>query len=142
MRMKLSAFIFISVGIMVLTASCGSHRSEVVHVTDVLKVDTTVLNEGASDTLRLGRMRQGEKVVKRLRIENGCGKPLVIVRHSTTCGCVVPEYERRPIPADGSTDIVFTFDSQGEYGWQMKLLDFYLSSSARPLKIYVEAEVE
>ena len=62
--MKLSAFIFISVGIMALTASCGSRRSEVVHVTDVLKVDTTVLNEGASDTLRLGRMRQGEKVVK------------------------------------------------------------------------------
>lgn len=142
MRMKLSAFIFISVGIMVLTASCGSRRSEVVHVTDVLRVDTTVLNEGASDTLRLGRMRQGEKVVKRLRIENGCGKPVVIVRHSTTCGCVVPEYERRPIPAGGSTDIVFTFDSQSEHGWQMKLLDFYLSSSARPLKIYVEAEVE
>ena len=46
MRMKLSAFIFISVGIMALTASCGSRRSEVVHVTDVLKVDTTVLNEG------------------------------------------------------------------------------------------------
>lgn len=127
---------------MALTASCGSRRSEVVHVTDVLRVDTTVLNEGASDTLRLGRMRQGEKVVKRLRIENGCGKPVVIVRHSTTCGCVVPEYERRPIPAGGSTDIVFTFDSQGEHGWQMKLLDFYLSSSARPLKIYVEAEVE
>lgn len=41
-----------------------------------------------------------------------------------------------------SADIVFTFDSQGEYGWQMKLLDFYLSSSERPLKVYVEAEVE
>lgn len=122
--------------------SCGSRRSEVVHVVDVLHVDTTVLSAGAADTLRLGRMRQGEKAVKRLRIENGCDDPLVIVRHSTTCGCVVPEYERRPIAPGGSADIVFTFDSQGEYGWQMKLLDFYLSSSERPLKIYVEAEVE
>lgn len=122
--------------------SCGSRKGEVVHVADILHVDSTVMAEGASDTLRLGRMRQGEKAVKRLRIENGCSKPVVIVRHSTSCGCVVPEYERRPIPAGGSADIVFTFDSQGEYGWQMKLLDFYLSSAARPLKIYVEAEVE
>ena len=125
-----------------VAASCGSRRSEVVHVADVLRVDAGVLADGASDTLRLGRMRQGEKAVKRLRIENGCDKPLVIVRHSTTCGCVVPEYERRPVAPGGSADIVFTFDSQGEYGWQMKLLDFYLSSSERPLKIYVEAEVE
>lgn len=125
-----------------VAVSCGSRRSEVVHVSDVLHVDAAVLADGAADTLRLGRMRQGEKAVKRLRIENGCDKPLVIVRHSTTCGCVVPEYERRPIAPGESADIVFTFDSQGEYGWQMKLLDFYLSSSERPLKVYVEAEVE
>lgn len=125
-----------------VAVSCGSRRSEVVHVADVLHVDAAVLADGAADTLRLGRMRQGEKAVKRLRIENGCDKPLVIVRHSTTCGCVVPEYERRPIAPGESADIVFTFDSQGEYGWQMKLLDFYLSSSERPLKVYVEAEVE
>lgn len=125
-----------------LAVSCGSRRSEVVHVADVLHVDAAVLADGAADTLRLGRMRQGEKAVKSLRIENGCDKPLVIVRHSTTCGCVVPEYERRPIAPGESADIVFTFDSQGEYGWQMKLLDFYLSSSERPLKVYVEAEVE
>ena len=125
-----------------LAVSCGSRRSEVVHVADVLHVDAAVLADGAADTLCLGRMRQGEKAVKRLRIENGCDKPLVIVRHSTTCGCVVPEYERRPIAPGESADIVFTFDSQGEYGWQMKLLDFYLSSSERPLKVYVEAEVE
>lgn len=125
-----------------VAVSCGSRRSEVVHVADVLRVDTAVLADGAADTLRLGRMRQGEKAVKSLRIENGCDKPLVIVRHSTTCGCVVPEYERRPIAPGESADIVFTFDSQGEYGWQMKLLDFYLSSSERPLKVYVEAEVE
>lgn len=135
-------YIISLVAVVVLSVSCGSNRSEVVHVTDVLRVDTTVLRAGTSDTLRLGRMRQGEKVVKSLRIENGCDDPLVIVRHSTTCGCVVPEYERRPIPPGGSADIVFTFDSQGEFGWQMKLLDFYLSSSERPLKIYVEAEVE
>lgn len=125
-----------------LAVSCGSRRSEVVHVADVLHVDAAVLADGAADTLCLGRMRQGEKAVKRLRIENGSDKPLVIVRHSTTCGCVVPEYERRPIAPGESADIVFTFDSQGEYGWQMKLLDFYLSSSERPLKVYVEAEVE
>ncbi len=131
-----------AIAVAAVVASCGSRHAEVVHVTDVLHVDGGVLTEGAADTLRLGRMRQGEKAVKRLRIENGCNEPIVIVRHATTCGCVVPEYERRPIPAGGSTDIVFTFDSRGEYGWQMKLLDFYLSSSARPLKIYVEAEVE
>lgn len=75
MRMKLSAFIFISVGIMALTASCGSRRSEVVHVTDVLKVDTTVLNEGASDTLRLGRMRQGERWSSACASRTDAGSP-------------------------------------------------------------------
>ena len=142
MKLYAKYVIPLSLAFVTILSSCGPSRSEVVRVADVLEVDDAVLTEGTSDTLRLGRMRQGEKVVKRLRIENACDAPIVIVRHATSCGCVVPEYERRPIPAGGSADIVFTFDSQGEYGWQMKLLDFYLSSSARPLKIYVEAEVE
>lgn len=73
--MKLSAFILISVGIMAFAVSCGSRRSEVVHVTDVLRVDTTVLNEGASDTLRLGRMRQGERWSSVCALRTDAGNP-------------------------------------------------------------------
>ena len=34
------------------------------------------------------------------------------------------------------------FDSRGEHGWQLKTVDLHLAGAARPLRIFVEAEIE
>ena len=105
-------------------------------------VSNAKLKEGLCDTLHFGKMRQGEIIRKQLRIQNESGNPMVILRHITSCGCTTVNYDRRPIAAGESTTIDFEFNSRGEVGWQMKLMEFYFAEKDTPLKIYIEAEVE
>ena len=107
-----------------------------------IKISPEALNRGVCDTLRFGVMRQGEQVIKDLRLENTSEVPMVLLRHVTSCGCVNIEYERKPITPKQSSDIHFTYNSRGQMGWQMKLLEFYFADSGTPLKLYIEAEVE
>lgn len=111
------------------------------NVLDV-KVDDARLQAGLCDTLHFGKMRQGEVIRKQLRITNNEPRPIVILQHVTSCGCTTVNYERKPIAAGESSIIDFEFDSRGEMGWQMKLMEFYFAEKDTPLKIYIEAEVE
>ena len=97
---------------------------------------------GLRDTLDFGTMRQGEVISKSLRITNCDTKPMVLLRHVTSCGCVKVTYDRKPIAPTESGVINFEFDSKSLSGWQMKLMEFYLADKATPIKIYIEAEVE
>jgi hypothetical protein len=97
---------------------------------------------GISDTLQLGRMRQGEIIAKTIRLHNGSDRPVVILREVTSCGCTMAQYLRQPIAPASSCDITIEFNSQGQLGWQMKLMEFYFAEKATPLKIYIDAEVE
>ena len=105
-------------------------------------VDGEAIERGISDTLRFGRMRSGEIIAKTLRIENNCDRPIVLLRHTTTCGCIKINYDRKPIAPKSSAEIRFEFDSRTLHGWQMKLMEFYFAEQGKPLKVYAEAEVE
>lgn len=105
-------------------------------------IDNDAIEQGTSDTLRFGQMRSGEIIAKRLRVENGCNHPIVLLRHTTTCGCIKITYDRKPIAPNSSTEILFEFDSRTLHGWQMKLMEFYFAEKGKPLKVYAEAEVE
>ena len=107
-----------------------------------LDVSAQVLELGLRDTLDFGTMRQGEVISKSLRITNCDTKPMVLLRHVTSCGCVRVTYDRKPIAPTESGVINFEFDSKSLSGWQMKLMEFYLADKAIPIKIYIEAEVE
>ena len=105
-------------------------------------IGNDALEQGASDTLHFGKMRSGEIIAKTLRVENNCDRPIVLLRHTTTCGCIKINYDRKPIAPKSSAEIRFEFDSRTLYGWQMKLMEFYFAEQGKPLKVYAEAEVE
>ena len=151
MRAKISRGIIalIAASIALFSTSCGgnSRKQQAKSKLPAIKVQTVklsseLLSKGVTDTLRFGVMRQGEQVLKDLRLENVGQSPLVLLRHVTSCGCVNIEYERKPIAPEQSCDVHFIYDSRGQAGWQMKLLEFYFADSATPLKLYIEAEVE
>lgn len=128
---------------LLFVASCGSQTDKGSgNASQSVTVTPEALQEGICDTLRFGRMRRGETAVKSLRAVNGGKAPMVLLRHVTSCGCIALEYDRRPTAPEASTEIRCEFDSHGQQGWQMKLVEFYFADSARPLKLYVEAEVE
>lgn len=122
--------------------ACGGNRTTGAPAGQVIVLTDATLAAGGADTVRFGRLREGETALRQLSLRNDGSEPTVVVGHETTCGCVALEYERRPVKPGESLPVRMTFDSRGEYGWQMKLLTLRLGAKALPLKIYVEAEVE
>lgn len=110
--------------------------------TQTIAITADDVEQGVADTLRFGKMRSGEIIAKTLRVENRCNRPIVMLRHTTTCGCIKINYDRKPIAPGQSGEIYFEFDSRTLYGWQMKLMEFYFAEKGNPMKIYAEAEVE
>ena len=110
--------------------------------TQTIAITADDVEQGVADTLRFGKMRSGEIIAKTLRVENRCDHPIVLLRHTTTCGCIKINYDRKPIAPGQSGEIHFEFDSRTLYGWQMKLMEFYFAEKGNPMKIYAEAEVE
>ena len=145
--MKALAYI---VTLLLLCTSCGARAPKAdKNVTMGSAVNTQTIaitaddvEQGVADTLRFGKMRSGEIIAKTLRVENRCNRPIVLLRHTTTCGCIKINYDRKPIAPGQSGEIYFEFDSRTLYGWQMKLMEFYFAEKGNPMKIYAEAEVE
>lgn len=136
--------------LLLLCTSCGARAPKAYkNVTMGSAVNTQTIaitaddvEQGVADTLRFGKMRSGEIIAKTLRVENRCNRPIVLLRHTTTCGCIKINYDRKPIAPGQSGEIYFEFDSRTLYGWQMKLMEFYFAEKGNPMKIYAEAEVE
>ena len=107
-----------------------------------VEINEKSIEQGVSDTLQFGRMHSGEVIAKTLRFKNSTSHPLVLLRHTTTCGCIKVEYDRRPIAVNSWGEIRFEFDTRTLQGWQLKLMEFYFAEKSKPLKVYAEAEVE
>ncbi len=133
--------------VMLLCLSCKSGKVKYATTTTpvdvrIIKIDDTSSERGVSDTIKLGRMHSGEIIAKTIRIENNSDEPILLTHHQVSCGCLKVRYDRKPIDAGASSDINMEFDSRTMYGLQLKNLILYLAEKERPIKIFVEAEVE
>lgn len=130
----------------IVSIGCSPKHKRLTTAVDVTAQEIMLSDEalqlGIKDTLQFGTMRQGEVVVKSLRIRNGTTQPIVLLRHATSCGCVKIHYDRKPIATGESLMVDFEFDSKSLQGWQMKLLELYFADKDTPVKIYIDAEVE
>ena len=62
-----------------------------------------------------------------------CGeRPLAITGVKTSCGCVVAEYDKRPVDSGGSGQIRVTYHPKGHPGWFNRKITVYTSFSTRP----------
>ena len=124
-------------------AACGNNAPAVrEYKGPIIALTDATLDAGGTDTVRFGRLRSGEIAVQRILIENRASRPTAITSYDTSCGCTRFEFDPQPLAAGAAQRATLTFDSRGEYGWQLKLLDISLAGAARPLRIFVEAEIE
>ena len=107
-----------------------------------IAITQEALEAGIIDTLHFGQMRSGEVIRQRLMLKNQTPQPMVILRHVNTCGCTKLSYDRKPIETGAETAVDFEFDSKGQSGWQMKLIELYLANNDQKIRLYIEAEVE
>ncbi len=129
-------------GVLVLFFGCGSRNEQRTFSGSVIAVSDRLLRTDVSDTLRFGRLHSGETA----RLEAGfwnCGEePLVVVKTESSCGCTRLEYENQPIMPGDTLRIAVRFDTSGQRGWLFKVLRVYFAGGERPLRLYVEADVQ
>ncbi|MFQ8594944.1 MAG: DUF1573 domain-containing protein [Alistipes onderdonkii] len=65
-----------------------------------------------------------------------------MTRYDRSCGCTTLGYDTQPITPGDAQQVSLTFDAGGEWGWQLKTLDITFAGGRKPLRLFIEAEVE
>jgi hypothetical protein len=95
----------------------------------IVSSDTAVITFSEYEH-NFGKVTEGEKVACIFTFENTGKGPLVISSVTTSCGCTVPKYDKKPI-AVGKTGLVeVVFNSSGYDGRQTKTITITVKSNA------------
>ena len=130
--------------ILLLFVACGSkpQPKEATPCGQKIILTDSIARLGGADTIRFGRMHEGEIAEKPLQLVNESATPIVIRQVERTCGCTTLEFENQPLMPGERRQMMLRFDARGEWGWQLKLLRLYLNEGSKPLRLYVEADIE
>ncbi|MBO5350085.1 MAG: DUF1573 domain-containing protein [Alistipes sp.] len=130
--------------ILLLFVACGSkpQPKEATPYGQKIILTDSIARLGGADTIRFGRMHEGEIAEKPLQLVNKSATPIVIRQVERTCGCTTLEHENQPLMPGEKRQMMLRFDARGEWGWQLKLLRLYLNEGSKPLRLYVEADIE
>lgn len=88
-----------------------------------------------------GKISEGEKVSHIFTFENKGPGDLVINSATTTCGCTVTKYDKKPIPAGQGGSLEVVFDSRGWNGKQTKTISVHSNSELKVVILKITAEV-
>ena len=81
-----------------------------------------------NDNIDLGKIKQGDIVKAKFRLQNKGKKDLLIHYVSASCGCTATHWETKPIKPNVVSDIEITFNSTSKHGKQVK--EVYVSTNA------------
>jgi hypothetical protein len=88
-----------------------------------------------------GKVAEGGKISWQFVYENKGSGSLVLNAVSTTCGCTVPKFSKKPVPPGGKGSIEVVFDASGRSGKQTKIISV-MSNSIKPVTLLrITAEV-
>ena len=108
----------------------------------IIRLTDPILASGGPDTVRFGHLHSGEIAVLHLWLANQTEHPILLSDYRRSCGCTTLEFDNQPIRPGEAQRLSLTFDSRGEWGWQLKTIDLFVTGSERPLRLIVEAEVD
>jgi hypothetical protein len=89
-----------------------------------------------------GKVTEGEKVSWQFLFENKGNADLVIQAVSTTCGCTVSKYDKKPLKPGESGVVEAIFDTSGWNGMQTKTITVKSNASVPVVILKILAEVE
>ncbi len=83
----------------------------------------------------------GGPVSHEFKFRNSSNTPIVITGSSTSCGCTVPTYSRKPIMAGEESSVTVRFDPLYRPGINSKTVLLYTSEGGSPIELEVRAKV-
>ncbi len=136
-------------------AGCGNtdQKNKEAVTSDLVNISATASGKKSDPSLQpkflfeteshdFGRITQGEKVSYSFKFKNTGGTDLVISDAHGSCGCTIPKYPRDPIPADGSSVIDVTFDSDGKVGKVEKTIMISANTSPNTKILKISAIID
>lgn len=88
-----------------------------------------------------GKVAEGEKLSYTFIFDNKGTTDLIIASASTTCGCTVPKYEKKPVPPGANGNLEVAFDTSGRNGMQTKTITVKSNASTPVVLLKITAEV-
>jgi hypothetical protein len=88
-----------------------------------------------------GKVKEGEKISHVFTFENKGTSDIVIISASTTCGCTVPKYDKKPIPPGSGGSLEVVFDTSGRSGLQTKTVTVKSNAKTPVVIVKITAEI-
>jgi len=88
-----------------------------------------------------GLIFQGEKVLYTFKFKNIGNGDLIIKDVSTSCGCTVPKYSKKPVAIGDYGEIEVVFDSNYRLGKQIKTISVWTNCQPNVYKLYIVSEI-
>lgn len=89
----------------------------------------------------LGTITKGKTYEARFKYSNRTTDRLVLTDVKTSCGCTVPQWDKRPLDKDKSSDLVVLFTPE-TLGYSSKFVMVSHNKSDYPVRLIIKANVE
>ncbi len=84
---------------------------------------------------------EGGEVSHTFNFKNISSEPIVIINATTTCGCTVPQYSKKPIASGAESTIKITYDPMYRPGKFSREVKIYTSAASEPEVIKIIGDV-
>jgi hypothetical protein len=88
-----------------------------------------------------GKVSEGEKLSYTFIFDNKGTGDLVITSATTTCGCTIPRYDKKPIPPGGIGNLEVVFDTSGRDGMETKTITVKSNAKIPVVILKITAQV-
>jgi hypothetical protein len=88
-----------------------------------------------------GRVTEGEKVGWYFKYRNDGDADLIIKKASASCGCTVPEFDRKPLPPGEESSLKVIYDSRGRSGFEEKTVTIESNAENNLVRLKMKVEV-
>lgn len=126
--------------IAVLLAACSGRTSQSAENSSVSDTGKAVITFTEYEH-QFGKVKEGEKIGCIFTFENTGSSDLVIIAATTTCGCTVPEYDRKPVSPGEKGKMKVVFDTSGRNGIQSKIITVRSNATTPVVMLKITADI-
>ncbi len=92
-------------------------------------------------TFKFPDTKQGQQLSHTFKFKNTGNTPLVISNYKVACSCTKAIFTKAPILPNQQSEITITFDTNGKYGYQDRIIYIYSNAKKSPIKLRIKVYV-
>ena len=105
-------------------------------------LDGAVFSFAGKTMFMFADVKEGEQLSHSFEFTNTGNAPLVISDYKVACACTKAIFSQAPILPGQKSEIKITFDTNGKYGFQDRIIKVYSNANKRPIKLRIKVFVE